>query len=339
MSAVIWFGIVAVWAFVLIPTWVRRSDLHWRRSGDPSTTRNPLGRAARVISRSGSSAPPRKPAARTSTRTATVPRARRAPAPAAATARRPVAATAGAPTTTATATMTRTATPRTEAETASTAATASTASETAPSAQGPTAAEPEAPMTTPRSPRPVHRRTAPAGGRKATPPPHVQRARRLVWIAAAALATLLLALILGGKWVLVHLAADVALVAYLRHLRGIAVREREARRARRTSGARGEAPRETEREAPATRASAPAPRANRRIAEVRARVEGNRVSVPAAPAPDVTDEASIAASPAVTASAPTARSRMRPAPQVIDLTDGALADDCPTTELMAARAV
>ena len=36
MSAVIWFGIVAVWAFVLIPTWVRRSDIHWRRSGDTS---------------------------------------------------------------------------------------------------------------------------------------------------------------------------------------------------------------------------------------------------------------------------------------------------------------
>jgi hypothetical protein len=31
MSAVIWCGIVAVWVFVLIPTWVRRGDLHWRR--------------------------------------------------------------------------------------------------------------------------------------------------------------------------------------------------------------------------------------------------------------------------------------------------------------------
>ena len=31
MSAVIWCGIVAVWVFLLIPTWVRRSDLHWRR--------------------------------------------------------------------------------------------------------------------------------------------------------------------------------------------------------------------------------------------------------------------------------------------------------------------
>ena len=31
MSAVIWCGIVAVWVFVLIPTWVRRGDLHWHR--------------------------------------------------------------------------------------------------------------------------------------------------------------------------------------------------------------------------------------------------------------------------------------------------------------------
>ena len=31
MSAVIWCGIVAVWVFVLIPTWVRRGDIHWHR--------------------------------------------------------------------------------------------------------------------------------------------------------------------------------------------------------------------------------------------------------------------------------------------------------------------
>src|ERR1700712_4921374 len=31
MSAVIWCGIVAVWIFVLIPTWVRRGDIHWHR--------------------------------------------------------------------------------------------------------------------------------------------------------------------------------------------------------------------------------------------------------------------------------------------------------------------
>ena len=333
MSAVIWFGIVAVWAFVLIPTWVRRSDLHWRRSGDPSATRNPLGRAARVISRSGSAAP------RTTPRTATVPRARRAPATASASSRRPVAATVGA---SATATVSAPTTlPTTDEPT-------STAPETAPSAQGPTAAEPEAPMTTPRSPRPVHRRTSPGARRTTSPSPQVQRARRLVWIAATTLATLLLALILGGKWILIQLAADVALVAYVRHLRGIAVREREARRARRTPQTRAEAGRENGREvgreagreAPVARSSAPAPRASRRIAEVRARVEENRVTVPAAPrTPDAADEAYVAASPAVTASAPTARSRVRPAPQIIDLTEGSLADDCPTTELMAARAV
>ncbi|HEX4428203.1 MAG TPA: hypothetical protein VHZ96_02925, partial [Frankiaceae bacterium] len=37
MSAVIWCGIVAVWVFVLIPTWVRRGDLHWHR-GTVGTT-------------------------------------------------------------------------------------------------------------------------------------------------------------------------------------------------------------------------------------------------------------------------------------------------------------
>ncbi len=335
MSAVIWFGIVAVWAFVLIPTWVRRSDLHWRRSDDASTTRSPLGRAARVISRSGSA----------TRRTTTVPRARRAPA--AASSRRPVAAAVAVTASTATVTATVAAAPAASATVAAseppstTSEPASTATETAPSAQGPTAAEPEAPMTTPRAPRPVHRRTTAGARRKPTPPPHVQRARRLVWIAATALATLLLALILGGMWLLVHLACDVALVAYLRHLRGIAVRQQEARRARRAPAPHTETARESRREAPAARTSAPAPRASRRIAEVRARVEEKRVTVPAgAPdEPELTDEASVAASPAVSASAPTARSRMRPAPQVIDLTEGSLADDCPTTELMAARAV
>jgi hypothetical protein len=40
MSAVIWCGIVAVWVFVLIPTWVRRGDIHWRR-GAPAIAQGP----------------------------------------------------------------------------------------------------------------------------------------------------------------------------------------------------------------------------------------------------------------------------------------------------------
>jgi len=41
MSAVIWCGIVAVWAFILIPTWVRRGDHHWHRplAGVPAAAR------------------------------------------------------------------------------------------------------------------------------------------------------------------------------------------------------------------------------------------------------------------------------------------------------------
>jgi len=50
MSAVIWCGIVAVWAFFLIPTWVRRGDHHWHR---PMTSAAAGARArARVPRRS-----------------------------------------------------------------------------------------------------------------------------------------------------------------------------------------------------------------------------------------------------------------------------------------------
>src|SRR4051794_9113019 len=65
MSAVIWLGIVAVWAFVLIPTWVRRSDINWRRFGEPAAARDTLGRAARVLSRGTSSSAGRSPRTRT----------------------------------------------------------------------------------------------------------------------------------------------------------------------------------------------------------------------------------------------------------------------------------
>ena len=76
------------------------------------------------------------------------------------------------------------------------------------SAQAAQPAEPEATMTTPRTPRPAPRRAAPVRDATPTPPPHVQRARRLVWLGATALATLLLALISGGLWIVLHLLAD-----------------------------------------------------------------------------------------------------------------------------------
>ncbi len=50
MSAVIWCGIVAVWAFFLIPTWVRRGDHHWHRP----LTNAAAGARARVLRRSRS---------------------------------------------------------------------------------------------------------------------------------------------------------------------------------------------------------------------------------------------------------------------------------------------
>lgn len=230
MSAIIWFGIVAVWAFVLIPTWVRRSDIHWRSSGQADGgTRDRLVRATRVIGRSGSQASRRRPAAR------------------------PVEVPA----------------PRAVSEV-------------------PEAVESESPMTNPRPARPAPRRAAPTlAGTRQAPPPRVQRARRLVWIGAVALATLLLAFVAGGLWILLNLAADVALVVYLRHLRGIA-REEQGQRRNRTTARR-------------TPVAAPAPAARHRPETV---VVPEPVGATAA------------------------------APEMIDLTD-----DCPTTELMSARAV
>jgi hypothetical protein len=210
--------------------------------------------------------------------------------------------------------------------TPSTTTPSTTETETAPTAQGSHAAEPEAPMTTPRSPRPVHRRTQPTrGGAKPTPPPHVQRARRLVWIGATALATLLLALVLCGWWIAIHLLADVGLVAYLRHLRGIALKQQAARRVRRWEAA----------EATSDQAAETA-RPQRRAAPVR-RPAAPTAPTAAPPAPRVTAQAP---APTARSSAPAQARRAEAAPvDVIDLTDGALADDCPTTELMAARAV
>lgn len=335
MSAVIWFGIVAVWAFVLIPTWVRRSDIHWRRSEDASTTRDKLGHAARVISRSGSR---RFSTARTTART-TVPTMRR---PAAGTRRVPVAASGSRrsvstedldPSVLEAQTETLPAVhvdePPTQqmpivgraswtAQTGSTTAVlddedptaaAPTTTENASSAQAADAAETEAPMPTARSPRPAPRRSAPAGK---PVPPHVQRARRLVWIGATALATLLLAVIFGGWWIVLNLLADAALVAYLRHLRGIA-KQQLARKAR-TQTARADG-----------RATAGA-RSPQRAARPQAR--------PAAPRHRAESPARRPETVSVAESTAPVE-----APQVIDLTDEALSDDCPTTELTVARAV
>lgn len=345
MSAVIWLGIVAVWAFVLIPTWVRRSDIHWRRSGEGAGARETLGRAARVVSRSGSrgSARARQAVRRPvhASRPATVPAARR---PAAAT-RVTVPSRSVSEAETEVFAAIRTGTPiRTETTVGPDAQTETltavrAATEHVTSAPAAPAAEPEATMTTPRTPRPAPRRAVPVRDVKPTPSPQVQRARRLVWLGATALATLLLAIISGGLWIALHLLADVALVGYLRHLRVLAVQQQAARRARaRGEGRRVAAPRGDSTSVDATSVPASRVRSARVDAEhvSSERVGASREQVSQAePAPRLRRMTGpgTASEPVATGAAPAA------APDVIDLTDEALHDDCPTTELVAARAV
>jgi hypothetical protein len=343
MSAVIWFGIVAVWAFVLIPTWVRRSDIHWRRSGDASTTRDKLGHAARVISRPASrrfsTARTTVPAMRrpvTSTRRTTTVRAASASSAGtrsvsvlerddvmaeARTETLPVVGIDEPPTQQMPAVgrvvpQTHQAAPSSSVldDEDRQPAGAATTTEHASSAQAADAAATEVPMTTPRTARPAPRRSAQAPGKPV--PPHVQRARRLVWIGATALATLLLAVLFGGWWIVLNLLADVALVGYLRYLRGIA-KQQLARKAR-TQTARAE-----------TRAPA-GPRTSERVARPQRRPAAPRHRAETAP---------VRASAATETVAATATAAPVESPEVIDLTDGAMSDDCPTTELTVARAV
>ncbi|HSP39358.1 MAG TPA: hypothetical protein VLR26_16585 [Frankiaceae bacterium] len=377
MSAVIWFGIVAVWAFVLIPTWVRRSDIHWRRSGDASLARDKLGRAARVISRSGSR--------RSATTRTTVPAMRHpgtgisahaAPRTAITRSATITAGAGGGPATavldaeTETLPVVRIDEPRTQqmppqqmppqqmptqqtAKATDTDTDTDTVTASATSAQVADATEPEAPMDSTRTTRSVPRRATPTSPK--TPPPHVQRTRRLVWIGATALATLLLAFVFGSWWILLNLIADAALIGYLRHLRGIAkqqlarkARAQTARVSSRSDESRSHEGRshegrshegrshEVRSHKVRERATAPA-HPQRRPAAPRHRVES-----PDARRSTATREPARAAAPATSAGS-------MPAPEFIDLTDEArpgearpgetMSDDCPTTELAAARAV
>jgi hypothetical protein len=189
------------------------------------------------------------------------------------------------------------------------------ADESTPPAQADFTDDPEAPLTNHRTSRPAPR----PGAVRVTPGPkpvsaQVKRARTLVWIGSAALATLLLAFVLGGWWIALNLVADVALVSYVRHLRGIAKQQQAARRSR-PSGARAGAARQPVREASRTGAAASrAERPQRRTVPVREH--------------------------AAAAAARSARlDEQIAAETVIDLTDDASLEDCPTTELMSARAV
>lgn len=79
----------------------------------------------------------------------------------------------------------------------------------------------------------------PQGGGRKKPPLHVRRARRLVGLILLAVVTLIIAIASGGLAIALHIAVDIALFLYLRHLRAIArARQAKAARERRARTAR-----------------------------------------------------------------------------------------------------
>lgn len=184
MSAVIWCGIVAVWIFVLIPTWVRRGDIHWRRGAavvaqGPASTGGGRGRRVRVRGRQ------RLRRSRTDQSV--------------------------------------------EVETMEEQVAQSQAAERVSAAAAPRVRVAAAPSSG-RLGGAIRASfgTGPKGSGRKKPALRVRRARRLVALAALVLGTLVVAVLDGGMLIVVTLVADVALLLYLRHLRGIA-RERQAK--------------------------------------------------------------------------------------------------------------
>jgi hypothetical protein len=202
MSAVIWCGIVAVWVFVLIPTWVRRGDLHWNRGtagtvgkvavaeglaekssakpgrGERATGRRLLRRSRDVLSIEVEAMAEQdvQSPAESPSYAAPAPRARVAAAPSSGRLGSSVRATFG---------------------------------------------------------------TGPSDSGRKKPPLRVRRARRLVVLAALALGTLIAAIVSGGMLIVVNILFDIALFLYVRHLRNAArsqaqrvAREKRARVAR-----------------------------------------------------------------------------------------------------------
>jgi hypothetical protein len=310
MSAVIWLGIVAVWAFVLIPTWVRRSDINWRRFGDHAGAKDKLGRAARVITRGRSGAD--NAASARSGRTGR--------------AGRTVAAGGRLRRVTSSLPHQRQSHPGSAARPS--AAAGGAATDTAPSAQAASAVEAEDLMDPRAATRPAPRRSASTAG---SVPPHVQRARKLVWIGAVALATLMLAVLMGGMWILLNLIADAVLLGYLRHLRGIAKQQAARKAARQTAAARSERSPE--------RPSAPPEAPTRPARGATARHRATTVTASATTETVTSRGGAEPRTPRQASRAEAAAAAAAPPPQVIDLTDAALADDCPTQELISARAV
>jgi hypothetical protein len=195
MSAVIWCGIVAVWVFVLIPTWVRRGDIHWHR-GAPAIAQGPAQDASLKTGRRL-----RVPGRRL---------ARRFRADQSVEVEAMVEQDVNSPAT----------------ERVATAAAPRVRVAAAPSS-GRLGGAVRASFG-----------TGPKGSDK-KPALRVRRARRLVVLAALALVTLLAAIAAGGLLIAVNLAFDIALIAYVRHLRAAArvqaarvAREKRARAAR-----------------------------------------------------------------------------------------------------------
>jgi hypothetical protein len=202
MSAVIWCGIVAVWVFVLIPTWVRRGDLHWHR-GNVGTTVVAEGPAEKSSGRAGHS---ERATGRRLLRRSRADLSIEVEAMAEQDAQSPVKARVSGPS-------------------------------LAPAPRARVAAAPSSGRlgSTVRA----SFGTGPDGSGRKKPPIRVRRARRLVVLAALALGTLIAAIASGGLIIALNIVCDIALILYVRHLRSVArakvakaAREKRARLAR-----------------------------------------------------------------------------------------------------------
>jgi hypothetical protein len=212
MSAVIWCGIVAVWVFVLIPTWVRRGDIHWHRGT--------AGAAAGSVSAGSASA--------------SESRSRRLHLPGmrfARSSRADESDRAG----------------ESDAE-GSNEVEAMSEYDAEPETYEPMPAPTRARVAaSARSQRFGHvmresfgtAGSAARGAGRPKPPIRVRRARRLVALAVLALVSLIAAIVAGGLLIALNLICDIALFLYVRHLRSVArsqraqlARERRARAAR-----------------------------------------------------------------------------------------------------------
>jgi hypothetical protein len=209
MSAVIWCGIVAVWVFVLIPTWVRRGDIHWNRG---------IAVAPQVSDRAARSRGSRVPFTRSwRDSRATVSHAESSLEVEASMAEQNEA-------------FQETYEDEYEMEQPVHASgVASRARVAAAATSGKLSGAVRASLG-----------HMPKGGpERKTKPLRVRRARRLVGLAALAFVTLILAIVASPLLWVVNLLADASLFFYMRHLRGIAraqqarvAREKRARAAR-----------------------------------------------------------------------------------------------------------